>query len=63
VRLLLDTCTFPWVPGDDAALSPADRAAFTAPDNEVYLSPVSTWEILVRHDLGASSCPRAPTVF
>lgn len=57
MRLLLDTCTFLWVLGDDAALSPAARAAFTAPDNEVYLSPVSAWEILVKHKLGRIDLP------
>jgi len=35
VKLLLDTCTFRWVLGDDPALSLTARAAFTSPDNEV----------------------------
>ena len=42
---------------DDPALSPEARAAFAAPDNEVYLSPVSTWEILVKHGLGRIEMP------
>jgi PIN domain nuclease of toxin-antitoxin system len=57
VKLLLDTCTFLWVLGDDPALSPTARAAFTTPENEVYLSPVSTWEILLKHGLGRIELP------
>jgi len=35
MRLLLDTCTFLWVIGNPAALSPRARALFQAPDHEV----------------------------
>ncbi len=57
MRLLLDTCTFLWILDDDPALSPAAREAFRDPDNEVFLSAVSVWEILVKHRLGRLSLP------
>jgi PIN domain nuclease of toxin-antitoxin system len=52
MRLLLDTCTFLWIAGGDPALSPAAARLFTAPENEVFLSAVSAWEIAVKHQLG-----------
>jgi PIN domain nuclease of toxin-antitoxin system len=36
---------------------------FTAPENEVYLSSVSTWEIAVKHTLGRLSLPEPPAKF
>ena len=52
MRLLLDTCTFLWIAGGDAALSPTAARLFAAPENDVYLSAVSAWEIAVKHQLG-----------
>jgi PIN domain nuclease of toxin-antitoxin system len=52
VRLLLDTCTFFWWMGEDAALSPTAAAAITEPTNSCALSVVSLWEILVKHAAG-----------
>ena len=33
---------------------------FIAPENEVFLSSVSTWEIAVKHALGRLPLPEAP---
>lgn len=52
MKLLLDTCAFLWVVTGSAELSPRARDAFQSPANEVYLSPVSAWEIAVKHALG-----------
>src|SRR2546427_418275 len=52
MRILLDTCTFLWIAAGAAELSVWAREAFEAPDNEVYLSSVSAWEITVKHALG-----------
>ena len=57
MRLLLDTCTFLWVITGAADLSEAARAQFQSPDNEVFLSAVSTWEIAVKNKLGRLSLP------
>lgn len=57
MKILLDTCTFLWVITDDAALSASARSAFIDPRNDVYLSAVSVWEIMVKHSLGKLPFP------
>jgi PIN domain nuclease of toxin-antitoxin system len=59
MKLLLDTCTFLWLAGGQA-LSPAASAAVREPSNEVYLSAVSTWEIVTKHRAGRLPLPEAP---
>ncbi len=63
MRILLDTCTFLWLITDDTALSASARNAFVDPDNEVYLSAVSVWEIAVKHSLGKLPLPISPERF
>ncbi len=60
MRLLLDTCTFLWIITDAPQLSSAAGEMFYKPDNEVYLSSVSTWEVAVKHALGRLPLPEAP---
>lgn len=47
MRILLDTVPFLWAVTDYDA-----RELFVDPENEVYLSSVSTWEIAVKHSRG-----------
>ena len=63
MRLLLDTCTFLWIVSDDPALSGEARAVFADPANEVFLSAVSVWEIVVKHALGRLPLPDPPMQF
>jgi PIN domain nuclease of toxin-antitoxin system len=63
VRLLLDTCTFLWIVGGDAALSGRAREAFVDPENEVFLSAASAWEIAVKSRLGKLPLPAPPESF
>ncbi len=60
MRILLDTCTFLWILSDDRQLSDHARGLFSDPDNEVFLSSVSAWEITVKCDLGKLSLPAFP---
>lgn len=60
MRVLLDTCTFLWVVLDEPRLSEAARDAFRSPDNELFLSSVSGWEIAVKHGLGRLPLPESP---
>jgi PIN domain nuclease of toxin-antitoxin system len=62
VRLLLDTCTFLWLAGG-SELSPAAADAIRDPANEVLLSAVSAWEIVVKHRSGKLPLPDAPEHF
>lgn len=57
MKLLLDTCTFLWITGDDPQLSGNARQLFISPNNEVYLSAVSVWEMLVKYQLGRLPLP------
>ena len=63
MRLLLDTCTFLWLTKGSKALSPEAIDAFIDPKNEVYLSSVSAWEIVVKYRLGKLSLPLSPDKF
>jgi PIN domain nuclease of toxin-antitoxin system len=57
VRLLLDTCTFLWVASGAAELSSRARELFEDPDNDVYLSVVSAWEIALKNAMGRLPLP------
>ena len=63
MKLLLDTCTFLWIITDDPELSKSARALFVDPENEVYLSAVSTWELAIKHALGRLPLPEPPERF
>jgi PIN domain nuclease of toxin-antitoxin system len=60
---LLDTCTFLWLVGDSPRLSKRARDQFALPDNEVYLSAASAWEIALKHRLGRLPLPDPPGEF
>jgi PIN domain nuclease of toxin-antitoxin system len=57
VKLLLDTCTFLWLNLDDAALSRNARSMCLDPENELYLSVVSSWEIAIKAAAGRLRLP------
>ena len=59
MRLLLDTGTFLWLINDAPQLSDRAREAIVDPDNEVFLSSVSAWEIAVKSALGKLPLPRS----
>lgn len=60
MKLLLDTCTFLWLAGGGRSLSAAAAQAVRDPSNEVLLSTVSTWEIVVKHRMGRLPLPESP---
>lgn len=55
MKLLLDTHTFLWLDMQPQALSAAALAACESPDNELYLSLVSAWEIQIKTQLNKLS--------
>lgn len=63
MKLLLDTCTFLWVIADAPQLSRRARVLFQSPENEVYLSAASAWEVAIKHALGRLPLPDAPERF
>ena len=60
MKLLLDTCTFLWLAADDPMLTADALDCCRDPDNEVYLSALSAWEIALKHRLGRLSLPEPP---
>jgi PIN domain nuclease of toxin-antitoxin system len=63
LKLLLDTCTFLWIAAGDRAVPPRVVELFRAPDNEVYLSAASAWEIALKHAIGRLPLPEPPERF
>jgi len=63
MRLLLDTCTFLWILSDPSKVPAPALNAFRSPDNEVFLSAASAWEIALKHAIGKLSLPADPARF
>jgi len=63
MNILLDTCEFLWLITGDSKLSLRVSSAVLNPENRVFLSVVSAWEISVKHGLGKLNLPEAPSQF
>jgi len=63
VKILLDTCAFLWLATDAPELSSQAKMLFQNTNNPVYLSSVSAWEIVVKHQLGKLPLPCDPEHF
>ena len=57
MRLLLDTHAFLWYITDDSRLAVASAEAIRDESNQVFLSVVSVWEALAKHQLGKLPLP------
>ena len=63
VKLLLDTCSFLWIITGSERLSSVVKQAVASPDNEVFVSVVSAWEIAIKSAAGRLPLPAAPHSF
>ena len=52
MNLLLDTHALIWAVVTPSHLTEATRAAVASPDNQVFVSTVSVWEIAIKRALG-----------
>jgi PIN domain nuclease of toxin-antitoxin system len=52
VKLLVDTQAFIWYAKADEQLPDAIRSVMRSPDNELWLSAASGWEIAIKHHAG-----------
>ena len=52
MKLLLDTHIWIWSVGDKAKLRPRVLRALENPSNELWLSPISVWELLILVEKG-----------
>ena len=60
MKLLLDTCTFLWALSGTPALPPRVAQLFRAPENEVFLSAASAWEVAQKYSQGRLTLPEPP---
>lgn len=63
MNILLDTCTFLWICTEDDSLSAPAKAAFKDPENEIFLSAASSWEIAVKFLKKKLPLPEPPERF
>ena len=57
MRILLDTHLILWWINDDPAMSRIARELIANPDNTIFVSPVSMWEIWLKKGLGRLELP------
>lgn len=63
MRILLDTHIFLWFISGNVKLANDVREAIRNSDNEVYLSAVSVWEVIVKYQLGKLPLPEHPATY
>lgn len=63
MRLLLDTHVFLWLESEPERINVPTRAIVEDADNELYLSAVSAWEIVIKHALGKLHLPSDPVIY
>jgi len=52
MRILLDTHILLWMDAEPSKLSTAVKEAILDPDNELIVSTVSVWEIIIKQSIG-----------
>jgi len=63
VRLLLDTHCWLWYLLTPEKLNPEAQEILRDPDNEVFFSTASAWEIVVKFALGKLDLPQPPSEY
>ncbi len=63
MNLLLDTHIFLWYVANQRRLNLAWRDALRDPQNQVFLSVVSYWEIIIKYQTGKLPLPEAPEIY
>lgn len=60
MKLLVDTCVFLWLAADDPQLSVEAKEVCCDPENAVFMSALSAWEIAIKHRIGRLPLPEPP---
>ena len=63
MKILLDTHIFLWFISGDRRFSSEMRDTLQNLDNEIFLSVVSIWEVIVKYQLGKLPLPEAPEIY
>ncbi|MGD1858897.1 MAG: type II toxin-antitoxin system VapC family toxin [Leptolyngbyaceae cyanobacterium] len=61
MKLLLDTHIWLWYAGEDARLSDDLRRTITQDTTEVWISPISVWEVMLLVEKGKITLKSEPT--
>ena len=63
MRILLDTHISLWLIDDSKRLSDSFRQVIHNLDNEIFLSVVSTWECVIKYQIGKLDFPSSPETY
>ncbi|MCA9898312.1 MAG: type II toxin-antitoxin system VapC family toxin [Anaerolineales bacterium] len=63
MKLLIDTHVFLWYIGADDKLPARFLEEIRNPENQVFLSVVSLWEITIKYQIGKLPLPEPPQLF
>lgn len=63
MKLLLDTHVFLWFISADSRLPILFQSAVREPQNTIYLSVASLWEIIIKYNLGKLPLPQSPEIY
>jgi len=55
--ILLDTHVLLWCLTDDKKLKPSIHKLIINPENQIFVSSVSAWEMVIKKSLGKLACP------
>ena len=63
MQVLLDTNAFLWWVTNDRKLSSAARKVISNPQNDIFFSIVSAWEIVIKTQIGKLPLPDPPEIY
>lgn len=63
MKILIDTNVFLWLFGYAARLSNDVKTLLKSPNNEVFVSAASVWEISIKYSTGKLTLPDKPEIF
>lgn len=63
MQVLLDTNAFLWWVTNDEKLSRAARTIISNPQNNIFFSIVSAWEIVIKTKIGKLPLPESPEIY
>ncbi|MDQ3711595.1 MAG: type II toxin-antitoxin system VapC family toxin [Acidobacteriota bacterium] len=63
MKLLLDTHIFLWFISADSRLPILFRDEIREPNNKIFLSVASLWEIIIKYNLGKLPLPQSPETY
>ena len=63
MKLLLDTHIFLWFISGDSRLPILFRNEIQDPNNSVFLSVASLWEIIIKYKIGKLPLPQSPEIY